>query len=230
MPRLTHYRLCPHSRSIRLACAERGLEVELVEESPWDWRPGFLALNPAGELPVLELESHAVLLGSYAIAEYFAETSAAEAPPGAMMLLPGTIEDRAEVRRLVDWMHGKLHREVTRELMAEKVMKLFGPGPHEAPDTEILRAIRANLRYHLSYISFLVTARRWLAGEEASFADLAAGAHVSVLDYLGEVPWDEFPAVKSWYVRLKSRPSFRTLLADRLPGLPPPVVYADLDF
>lgn len=230
MPTLTHYRFCPRSRSIRLALAELSLEVELTEESPWAWRPEFLALNPAGELPVLVFDDGPTLLGAYAISEYLAETPQGELPPSALALFPGQATERAEVRRLVDWAHGKLDREVTRELVVEKIEKLANPGAGTAPDTDVLRAVRANLRYHLSYIAFLATARGWLAGQEASFADLAAGAHLSVADYLGEVPWEEHPAAKQWYVRLKSRPSFRGLLADRLPGLPPPAIYADLDF
>lgn len=231
MTRLTHYRLCPKSRSIRLALAEAGIEPALFEERPWEHRPQFLALNPAGELPVLELDGGLVLCGAYAISEYLAE-ELRQHPIGGRSadLIPGTREDRAEVRRLADWFHGKLDREVTRELLQEKVFARLGGRTDAAPDTEMLRAVRANLRYHLSYIAYLAHQRRWLAGDEMSFADLAAAAHLSVIDYLGEVSWNEHPATKNWYARLKSRPSFRPLLADRLPGLPPPVHYTDLDF
>ena len=93
-----------------------------------------------------------------------------------------------------------------------------------------LRAIRANIRYHLSYVNHLAHERRWLAGDEMSFADMAAAGHVSVLDYLGEIAWESFPAAKSWYARMKSRPSFRELLTDRMPGVAPARIYADLDF
>ena len=54
--------------------------------------------------------------------------------------------------------------------------------------------------------------------------------NLSALDYFGEVPWAEFPAAAEWYVRMKSRPSFRSLLADRVPGQPPVSHYAELDF
>jgi len=231
MHKLTHFRLCPHSRSIRLALGEIGVEVELAEERPWEYRPVFLQLNPAGELPVLEIKSGPILCGAYAISEYAGEEVKRHPLDGrSVPLFPGNREERAEVRRLVDWFHRKLDHEVTREVFLEKALPRLQAGGERTPDAGIMRAIRANLRYHLSYIAYLADHRRWLAGEELSFADFAGAAHLSVIDYLGEVPWDDFPAAKSWYVRVKSRPAFRPLLADRLPGIPAPLHYGELDF
>jgi len=248
MHTLTHFRLCPFSRAIRFALAELDIEVELAEERPWEWRQEFLALNPAGELPVLQIDDAAPLCGIYAISEYLGE-----APPKArsghvagddeateeiieeteaprLRLFPGDPAQRAEVRRLTDWFNGKFNREVTQALLEERVYSRLQPGAVPTPDVDILRAIGANLRYHMSYISHLADRRRWLAGEELSFADLAAAAHLSVVDYMGEVPWEEYPVAKVWYARLKSRRAFRGLLGDRVPGTLPAAHYADLDF
>jgi glutathione S-transferase len=231
MHKLTQFRLCPFSRAIRIALTELDMEAELIDERPWEWRPEFLALNPAGDLPVLQLDGGPTLCGVYAISEYLGE-----APPGGPEessippLFPGNREERAEVRRLVDWFNGKLNREVTQELLNEKVYARLQPGRHATPDPDLLRAIRSNLRYHMSYIGHLAERRRWLAGEELSFADLAAAAHLSSIDYLGEVPWEEFEAAKVWYARLKSRRAFRSILADRVPGAAPSAHYANLDF
>ncbi|WP_333793680.1 glutathione S-transferase family protein [Hyphomicrobium sp.] len=231
MHTLTQFRLCPKSRSIRLALAEVAFEAALAEERPWEWRDEFLALNPAGELPVLEIDSGPVLCGAYAISEYFSELlkdREKDGPPPP--LFHGPLDEQAEQRRLVDWFHGKLDREVTRELLVERVYGHLMPGEAHAPDPAALRAIRANIRYHLGYVNHLAHERRWLAGDEMSFADLAAAGHLSSIDYLGEIPWEAYPAAKAWYARLKSRPSFRSLLADRTPGIAPAPVYADLDF
>lgn len=231
MHTLTHFRLCPLSRAARLALAELEIEPELVEERPWEWRSEFLALNPAGELPVLQLDGGAPLCGLYAIAEYLGEAPAPDgedAPP--FVLFPGDRTQRAEIRRLADWFNGKFNREVTQELLQEKVYTRLQPHAVSSPDVEFLRAIRANLRYHMSYISYLADRQRWLAGDDLSFADLAAAAHLSVADYLGEVPWEGFSVAKTWYARLKSRRAFRALLADRVPGALPTAHYADLDF
>jgi len=231
MHTLTHFRLCPKSRSVRLALAEIGIEAELAEERPWALNPSFLTLNPAGELPVLALEGGLVLCGAYAISEYFGgllDNLEKEGRPAP--LFHGPIEERAEQRRLVDWFHGKLDREVTRELLYERVYGHLMPGRSFGPDADTLRTIRSNFRYHLGYVNHLALERRWLAGDAMSFADIAGAAHASVIDYLGEIPWDDYPQAKSWYARMKSRPAFRPLLADRMPGLAPAPVYADLDF
>jgi glutathione S-transferase len=231
MLKLIHFRLCPASRAIRLALGELGLEAELVEEKPWELSTEFLGVNPAGELPVLAVDKGPQLAGAYAIAEYLAEEPRSGARnPRSTELFPGTREERAEVRRLVDWSLGKLQREVTRELLYEKIYARMRPGSGHTPDREMLTAIKANLRYHMGYVAFLAEHRKWLAGDDLSFADLAAGAHLSSIDYLGDVPWEEYPSAKGWYQRLKSRPSFRSLLADRVPGMPPPAHYANLDF
>lgn len=231
MHKLTQFRLCPHSRAVRLVLGEYAIDFESVEERPWEWRAAFLALNPAGELPVLELADGAILCGAYAIVEYVGEEiRAADKDARRIVLFPGGREERAEVRRLVDWFHRKLDREVTRELLLEKVYPMLGEAKGRVPDPAVMRAVRQNLRYHLGYLSYLADQRRWLAGEELSYADLAAAAHLSVLDYLDEVPWESYPVVRSWYQRIKSRRSFRPLLADRVPGIMPPGRYPDIDF
>lgn len=232
MPTLHHFRLCPHSRAVRFALGELGAEVVLADEQPWLWRPELATLNPAGELPVLVLDSGPVLCGLYAIAEYAAEASALladgkRAPP----LFPGSAVERAETRRLVDWFQFKLDREVTTHLLEEKVYGRLRAGETSSPDVEALGAARSNLKYHLAYAAHLLERRSWLAGEEMSFADLAAAAHFSVADYLGEIDWPAGQPLRGWYAKLKSRPAFRAILAERVPGAPtPPSYYADPDF
>ena len=227
---LHHHPLCPNSRFVRLALAELGAEAELVEERPWDRRVPFLALNPAGTIPVLVDEGGLAVSGAGAIAAYLDETRGA--PAAGRRLLPEDIEGRVEVRRLLDWFLCKFQDEVAAYLLTEKIYKRFmssdaGGGP---PDGTAIRAARANVRYHLQYIGYLIARRNWLAGDDLTFADLAAAAHLSTVDYLGDVPWDENETARNWYARVKSRPSFRTLLSDRVPGTAPAAHYADLDF
>lgn len=227
---LTHYRLCPLSRSIRLILSELGIASDLREEEPWTWRPELLQLNPAGELPVLQLDGGVILCGTYAISEYIGEEITRHPADGrAVPLFPGNRGERAEVRRLVDWFHGKFNREVSQPTLEEKIYARAAQTARR-PDTGIMSAVRANIRYHLSYVNYLADQRTWLAGEQLSFADFAAAAHLSSMDYLGEVPWEEYVAAKAWYARMKSRPTFRDVLADRVPSLPPPAHYVDLDF
>jgi glutathione S-transferase len=228
MATLLHYPMCAFSRSIRLALAECGIEAELVEEKPWEWRPELMALNPAGTLPVFVNDENQPIAGTYAISEYLADT-ADERDARLFRPFPGDASARAEARRVVDWFHRKFYEEVTAYLVEEKVFRRFGPHS-STPDMEAMRAGHDNPRYHLTYIGHLAETRSWLAGDAMSFADLAAAAHLSTLDYLGEVPWEEHEAAKNWYALLKSRPSFRPLLLDKVAGFAPSGTYADLDF
>ena len=229
MLRLYHHPFDPFSRAVRLSLAEQGLEAELVEERPWERRRDFLVLNPAGTLPVL-VDDGVAVCGSYAIHEYLDETRTAVAPDRRLM--PADPRRRAEVRRLLDWFDRKFHEEVTCNLVNERVIKRYmasaqGGG---APDAATIHAGRTNIRYHLRYTGHLIRTRNWLAGDSLTVADLAAAAHLSCIDYLGDVPWVEDETAKNWYARVKSRPAFRALLAEGIPGMPPAPAYADLDF
>jgi glutathione S-transferase len=226
MPTLFHHPLCPHSRFVRLILAEYGIDVRLVEERPGDRRPELLELDPSGRLPLFVDDDGAVVPGASVIAEYLDETRGAMA--GAYRLLPESPIERVETRRLVDWFNSKFFEEVTNWLVTEKVYKRFGCGG--APDMDVVRVARANIRPHMRYIGYLTSARRWLAGDRLSYADFAAAAHISCADYLGDAPWDESEPAKFWYQRIKSRPAFRPLLAERAPGMTPGPLYAEIDF
>ncbi|MGO9757167.1 MAG: glutathione S-transferase family protein [Roseiarcus sp.] len=227
---LFHHPFCPHSRFVRLALGEFGLEPELVEERVWERRREFLLLNAEGTTPVLVEAAAPGVPGAGVIAEYLDETRGADL--GARRLMPDDTRGRVEVRRLMNWFNVKFFYEASRWLVAEKIYKRFMPATNGggAPDMAAIHAARSNVRYHLRYIGHLVGARNWLAGDRLSFADLAAAAHLSSIDYLGDVPWAEDEAAKNWYARVKSRPSFRPLLADRMAGMTPVEAYANLDF
>ena len=217
---LYHHPLSAGSRYVRLVLAEYGETVELVERHPLERDDEFLALNPAGTVPVLVDDTDGPIIGPAVIAEYLFETRGHRL--GEATLMPATAKERAEVRRLVSWFLEKFDQEVTSYLITEKVFKRTAPrGNGGAPDAAAIRAARANIRYHLRYIGYLVARRNCLAGRSMSFADLAAAAHLSSTDYLGEVPWEEDTMAKQWYARVKSRPSFRQLLADQIRGNPP---------
>jgi glutathione S-transferase len=221
MRTLYHTWLNPFSRKVRVVLKEKGLDFALRVENEWERRDAFLALNPAGEVPVLD-DDGAIVADSGAICEYLEECHPEP------RLIGSDPASRAEVRRLVAWFDVKFHAEVTSHLISEKVMKRFlGLG---SPDSSAIRAAQTNLGYHLEYIAYLADRRKWLGGERFSLADIAAAAHISVADYLGDVHWQVSEPAKDWYARVKSRPSFRPLLADFIPGAPPPRHYADLDF
>jgi glutathione S-transferase len=219
---LYHLPLSPFSRKVRLALAEKRIPFELRIERVWERREEFLGLNPACTVPVLQEDNGLAIADSMAICEYLDEAYPDQP------LLGRTLGERAEVRRLVAWFDGKFYAEVTRNLFYERQMKrMLGRGN---PDAAALRAGYANLKPHLDYLGWLAETRPWLGGSTLGLADLAAAAQISSLDYIGDVDWGLNEAAKDWYARVKSRPSFRPLLADRVSGVTPPEHYADLDF
>ncbi|GGE52465.1 FtsZ-binding protein FzlA [Actibacterium pelagium] len=221
MHRLYHAPLSPFCRKVRLVMAEKKVEVELVEEKYWLKDPDFLRRNPAGKVPVLRSDG-LTIAESQAICEYFEET----VPTPALM--PSDPAARAEVRRLIGWFDDTFHNEVTSKLLYERVnKKLTGEG---YPDSKNVKAGATRIKYHLDYMAWLLDQRRWLAGDVMTMADFAAAAHLSALDYISDVDWNRSSNVKDWYAKIKSRPAFRTLLADQVPGFPQPAHYADLDF
>lgn len=220
---LYHLWLHPFSRKVRLALAEKKLEFELRIEKVWERRTEFLAMNPAGDVPVLIEPDGMVFNNSQAICEYIDEMYDQE-----NSLIGQDPIQRAEVRRLVSWFDTKFNREVSDNLVGEKMMKRFlKMGEPHGP---AIRAGHANIHYHLDYISFLTERRNWLAGDQFSLADITAAAHLSSVDYIGDVPWQDHPGAKEWYARIKSRPSFRPLLQDVIPGVTPPKYYSNVDF
>ncbi len=219
---LYHLWLSPFCRKVRIALKEKKIDFEMRAENVWERRPEFLALNPAGEVPVLVEPGGSALSGSDVICEFLDDIH--PEPP----LIGKSPLEKAEVRRLVYWFDRKFNAEVTENLVGEKVMKRFlGLGQ---PNSKAIRAGHANISHHLDYIAYLAERRHWLAGDDLSLADIAAGAHLSAVDYLGDVPWDGFEGAKDWYARIKSRPSFRPILEDHIPGAPPSKHYRDLDF
>ena len=221
MARLFHVTLSPFCRKVRLSLAEKKIEVGLVEEKYWEASPDFLRRNPAGKVPVLKIDD-LTLSESAAICEYLEERH--PDPP----LMPKDPGERAEVRRLVGWFDDKFHHEVTSKLLYERVTKkLMGAGH---PEAKHVKAGSKAIKFHLGYMTWLLEQRRWLAGNAMTLADFAAAAHLSALDYTSDVDWDRAAVVRDWYAKIKSRPSFRAILADQVPGFPPPAHYADLDF
>lgn len=221
MWRLFQYTLCPFSRKVRFACAVKGISVELVREYPWERRDSFAALNPAGQTPVIQ-NGAITLADSAAICDYFEET-VARTP-----LLGAGPEERAEARRLVAWFDQKFYAEVTAPLLTERMYKRIVV--RQPPDAGVVRQASRNAEAHLDYVDFLLDRRRWLSGPAFGLADIAAVAQISVADYLGGIEWEGHDAARTWYSALKSRPTFRPMLGERMEGLPPPAHYDKLDF
>ena len=224
MWQIFQFPLCPFSRKVRLLMSEKGIGYELCRENPWEGRDEFLRMNPAGQTPVLrqaEPDRETVLVDSKAICEYLEETVERN------QLISGNATSRAEIRRLVALFDENFYRDVTAPLLQERMKKRLVY--RQSPDSRILREAMRLAHEHLYYIDYLIDRRPWLSGATLTLADLAAAAQVSVADYLGGLDWSGHDQARGWYAVIKSRPSFRTLLAERMDGIQPPDHYSDVD-
>jgi glutathione S-transferase len=201
--------------------SEKRMLFVLREVEPWNMPDDIYRLNPSGSLPIFVYDGN-VIAGNYAISEYLEETDKEN------KLMPEDPKARAEIRRLIEWFDTKFYNEVYKNIVAEKVQKRFGKG--EAPDSRILKVGFNNLNYHMEYIDWLCERNNFLVDTGFSTADLAAAAHLSIVDYLGDVPWDSYKNAKLWYSKIKSRPSFKELLKDTIKGILPAKHYTNLDF
>ena len=219
---LYHLPFSSNCRLVRIALAEKKLEAKYIVEPIWERRESFLQINPEGQVPVLLTKDNNYIAGATVIIEWLEDTIPFN------NLIGKEINFRAEVRRIMAWFNNKFNYEVESTIVFEKIMKVFiGKG---TPDANILRVGRKNLLVHLQYVDWLSKNRDWLAGDNYSAADISAAANLSILDYLGEIKWRDYSFAKEWYARVKSRPSFRSVLLDKIPGLLPPKYYSDLDF
>ena len=218
---LIHHSVSPQSRKMRLIMAEKKMLFVLKEEEPWNLSKSVLEINPAEDLPILVFDGK-VISGNYAITEYLEESNP------QYKLLPEDAKERAEVRRIMDWFDTKFYNEVYKYIVAEKIIKRFHL--KQAPNSKILKAGLNNLRYHMEYIDYLADRNNYLAGKELTLADLTVAAHLSIIDYLGDIYWEDYKNAKLWYAKIKSRPSFKDILKDNIKGIHPSANYTNLDF
>ncbi|MDI7775587.1 glutathione S-transferase family protein [Asticcacaulis sp. EMRT-3] len=226
---LYHFAFDPHSRLVRLALGEKKLGFEEIPVRYWEPDDHILHLNPSGLLPILiETPEEGAPGPTRRVCENRAILEHLEETVPEPRLLPADVNERAEARRLVGWFERKFDYEVNALLLHEKMEKrLMGAG---APDIAAMRQGREALKDHLRYFESLLMARNWLAGRTLSYADFACAAQLSIIDYFDEINWTRYPHLKTWYMVIKSRPCFRPLLADKLPGVPASAHYKELDF
>lgn len=222
---LFQHRLDPACRFVRLMLGEYGIDPRLEDVSPWRREARLIDIDPTATLPLLIEEDMEPLIGCSAVMHHI---EMRYAPSQVAGLIPVEASARAEMWRLYDWVNQRFNDEVTRYVLEEKIGKR--EQKQGSPDPSALRAAKANLGEHMQYFAYLLATRRWLAGPDLSLADFALAAHLSALDYLGDISWDTHEEVKSWFARIKSRPAFRPLLSDRVVGMMPTATYSDLDF
>jgi glutathione S-transferase len=214
MRRLIHLMLSPSCRLARLMVGDKRVACDpVIAEDTKQFMPVFVDLDGTRAEGVWAILDH--------LEHHYPDHPLAPADDAA----------RRACLRWVDWAMGPFHEQVTQRIVYEKAAPRYtGAGFSRAPDMNVIRAGREELKISLKAIGVAAESNGNLACRDTTLGDLAVAAHLSALDYFGEVPWTDFPTAAEWYVRLKSRPAFRSILADRVPGQPPVSHYAELDF
>jgi glutathione S-transferase len=220
-----HYPICPISRKLRIILKEKKIDFQLVLEKYWERRTEFLVMNPSGVTPVAKFPDMTfALTGNSALFSFLEEKYPAHP------LISQDLEEKFEVRRVTEWFDVKFYNEVVKYIMNERIIKPIVSKHHLEPNSSMIRAAKKNLAHHLDYIEYLLHDSNYLCGDIPTIADYSAAAQMSVLDFTGDILWNAKPKMKEWYALLKSRPSFRPILEDRIPGFAPPDYYSDPDF
>ena len=214
--------LSPFSRKVSFFLREKNIDFEIRNEPVWEKREKFIKLNPAGKVPVFIDDDGIAISESNAICEFIEEKTP---EPN---LIGKDIYSKAEIRRIVGWFDDKFAKEVMSKLIYEKIFKNFSN--LGAPDSQVIQDGVRNLRNHMQYICFLIEKRKWLAGDDFSFADITAASFISAIDYIGDIAWEDYQEAKTWYVRVKSRKSFKPILEEKIANFPPVEHYSNLDF
>lgn len=215
--KLYHYPLDVYGRQVRLYLSEKAVDCELFVRFPWEDSDAECSFS---DLPVFVDHDGSEYSGWYAIIEHLEKQG--------ISLLGSSETEKTEVRRIVALFNCSFFAEVTGKIIFEKVIKRYTE--KSPPDSAAIRSGNRAIKKYFDYIAWLSDHRNWLAGDDFSLADITAAAHISALDYIGNVEWEKYPAVKDWYVRIKSRPSFRGLLTDHISNVVPPAHYKELDF
>ena len=225
MRTLFFYPLHAYSRIVRVMLAEEQLDFDLQYELPWNLSEHLQSYNDQGILPILRDINGTTIAGITTIMEYLDEAYPEQ------NLIGKSIMQRVEARRLSYWFVNDFYHEVYYPIMNEKIIKRFKSKTVNAPNPDIIRNALYKIPKYLSKVIYLLERRSWLSGRDFSMADICVASFLSVLDYLSILKWSNYDNVLlTWYIRIKSRRSFRSLLSDNVSTIPPSKNYAKLDY
>lgn len=219
---LYHHPICPLSRQVRIYLKELDCEFSTIKEDYWLKRKEFLDINQQGVVPTIIFNDENIVSGIYSITEYFVDSLE------NFFFMPKNNLARAEIRAHMQWFNDTLYRQVSKILIDEKIIRLMMR--LGSPRSDFLKVAKKNLNKHFQYLSGLLEDKNYIVSDKISCADIAASSHISVIDYFGEINWNQWPDIKRWYSLIKSRPGFKSILQDEIPGFSSPEHYSVLDF
>jgi len=192
----------PNPRVVRMFMAERGITLPMIEVNILggeNREPPFLAKNPAGQSPALELDDGSYLTEITAICEYLDEVSAGASLIGA------TPQERAETRMWVRRIDLNIVEPMLAGFRFAEGLKMFQNRihciPHAADDLKKIGQLK------LRWLNDLMAGKTYVCGDRFTLADVFL---FCFLDFCASVrqPIDpELSTITEWYTRMKQRPS-----------------------
>ncbi len=217
-----HYHaLCPFSKQFIVLLSELGLKYNIIKEDYWLKNPAFVRLSPWLELPVIIIDE-TIVTGIYPCLEYLIDLKKDS------HLFGNDPQILVCIRQIINWFNQHCYYEVVKNIINEKLIK---PDlKKEYTDSNILRASKTALHKHMMQLNAIISTQQYIVSESITYADISAASHFAVLDYFNEINWQNYPKIKDWYCLIKSRPSFRATLYEKVKGINPPKHYLELDF
>ncbi|SEI08843.1 glutathione S-transferase [Tardiphaga sp. OK245] len=190
--KLYHHPLSGHSHRAHLFASLLGLPHELIEvdlKSGAHKTPDFLALNPFGQVPVLD-DSGTIVSDSNAILVYLAKTS------GRTEWLPDDAKGSAAIQRWLSVAAGQLAYGPA----AARLITVFGRNFNPEEVIERAHALLALVEAHLAD-------RDWLVGNGQTIADVALYSYIASAPE-GNVDLSGYPKVNAFLRRIEALPGF----------------------
>ncbi|MDR3290025.1 MAG: glutathione S-transferase family protein [Rickettsiales bacterium] len=208
---LYHYPLCPISRRIRFLLEHLSLEHELIEIKPWDLNECL----PVGySAPTLYDKNKDVsICDGYVISDFLVSKK-----------FYG--KNEFEAKRLIMLFDKEFFNDVFKTMFIEKIEKIF---TNEKQSLEKIKKAQEILNYYLNYVEEILQKNDNVSSSEFTLADLTIATYLSVLDYLGEISWKKYHKMKNWYLIIKSKPAFNSILKDKIIGINPSKNYSKID-
>jgi glutathione S-transferase len=193
----------PNPRVVRMFAAERGVTLPSTKidlRGGENRQPAYLAKNPAGQLPALELEDGFVVTEITAICEYLDEIGSA-----GSSLIGVTPQERAETRMWVRRIDLNILEPLANGFRFAEGLKMFTPRirtmPQAADDLKTLAQER------ITWLDGLIAGREFIGGPRLSLADIMLFVFLDFGKNVGQALKAENQNVMAHYERMAKRAS-----------------------
>ncbi|MEL6414420.1 MAG: glutathione S-transferase family protein [Pseudomonadota bacterium] len=192
----------PNPQVVRTFMAERGIELPMEEVDIMagvNRQSDYLKVNPAGQLPALQLDDGSLLTEITVICEYLDESQPGEPLMGA------TPEERAQVRRWTRWADLNICEPLANGFRFAEGLPIFQDRMRCVP--EAADGLKACVQDKLAWLDAEMAGRDYLAGDRFSLADILLSAFLAFGEQVGQPLNRDFKNISAWYDRYHARPS-----------------------